>query len=323
MNGRPVMPPGDVNEQAVYWLTLLTSGEADDEQRRAFEHWLAENKAHQTAWERAHRLWREIEGLAEQDFPATAPLPVRKAPPRRAGFSYALACAASLVLAVFLWRNDLAYLFADYRTGIGDTHSPLTLPDGSEVQLNSGTALSVDYSTSTRKLVLHGGEAWFKVAPNPARPFEVVTGYGSVRALGTAFDIKTLPDSVAVTVLEHAVRITLANGEGVERLPEGAAIRFGQKVIDIAPQADLDAASAWRQQRMIFRNKPLQDVVEELNRYRKGRIVLTSHSLNALPLTGTFDTTDPEEALQMIKASLDLSEYRLTDRLVFLYRNQK
>jgi len=320
MNGRPVMPPGDVDEQAIYWLTLLTSGEADVEQHRAFEHWLTENKAHQTAWERAHRLWRDIEGLTEQDFPATAPMPVRKPSPRRAGFSYALACAACLVLAVFLLHHDLAYHSADYRTGIGEIQT-FTLADGSEVQLNSGTALSVDYSDASRKLILYRGEAWFKAAPNPARPFEVVTRYGRVRALGTAFDVKTLSDATAVTVLEHAVRITLASGESVDRLPEGAAIRFGQTVTDLNPHADLDAASAWRQQRMIFRNKPLHDVVEELNRYRKGRVVITSSSLNALPLTGTFDTTDPEEALQMIKASLDLSEYRLTDRLVFLYRN--
>jgi len=319
MTGRPVKPPGDATEQAIYWLTLLTSGEADDEQHCAFEHWLAEDKAHQSAWERAHRLWRDIEGLNEQDFPATAPMPVRKSSPRRAGFSSALACAACLVLAVFLLRHDLQFHSADYRTGIGETQT-LSLADGSEVQLNSGTALSVDYSASTRKLVLYGGEAWFKVAPNP-RPFEVVTLYGRVRALGSAFDVKALPDSVAVTVFEHAVRITLANGERVERLPEGAAIRFGQTVTDLKPRVDLDAASAWRQQRMIFRNKPLQDVVEELNRYREGRIVISGHSLNALPLTGTFDSTNPEEALQMIKASLDLSEYRLTDRLVFLYRN--
>ncbi|WP_374090097.1 FecR domain-containing protein [Methylomicrobium lacus] len=317
MTKRPVMPQGDANEQAIYWLTLLASGEADDERHRTFEHWLAEDKTHQSAWARVLRHWRDIEGLSEQDFPTDASN--RRRPLLHSKLFNAMACLACFILAVFLLHHGLNRHLADFRTDIGENKT-LILADGSEVQLNSGTALSVGYSPTTRKLILYGGEAWFKVAPNP-RPFEVLTTYGTVRSLGTAFNVKTLPDAVAVTVLEHTVRITLANGERVDRLPEGASIRFGQTVNDINPRADIDAASAWRQQHMVFRNKPLEEAIEELNRYRKGLIVITDHSLNALSLTGTFDTTNPEKALQMIKTRLDLSEYRLTNRLVFLYRN--
>jgi len=317
MTKRPVMPQDDANEQAIYWLTRLASGEADDERRRAFEHWLAEDTAHQSAWARVLRHWREIEGLSEQDFPTDASN--RRRPLLLSKFFNALACLSCFILAVYLLQHHLNRHLADFRTGIGENKT-LILADGSEVRLNSGTTLSLGHDPTTRKLILYGGEAWFKVAPNP-RPFEVLTLYGTVRALGTAFNVKTLPDAVAVTVLEHAVRITLANGEGVDRLPEGASILFGQTVTDINPRADIEAASAWRRQRMVFRNKPLADVIEELNRYREGLIVIASHSLNTLPLTGAFDTTHPEKALQMIKARLDLSEYRLTNRLVFLYRN--
>lgn len=141
-----------------------------------------------------------------------------------------------------------------------------------------------------------------------------------MRALGTAFDIDTSGDQVTVTVFQHAVRIKLANGTTVQNLPEGSALSFDQAIEKLERNADLNQASAWRQQQMVFLNKKLHAVIEELNRYRKGRIVIADSSLNDLPLTGKFDTRKPEEALQMIRQSLKLSEYRLTDRLVLLYR---
>lgn len=143
-------------------------------------------------------------------------------------------------------------------------------------------------------MILHGGEAWFKVAPDPGRPFEVTTEYGTVRALGTAFSVKNADGQITVTVYQHAVRVKLANGEKIDRLPEGAAIRFEQTILDLDNHANITATAAWHEQRMIFQDRKRQDVIRELNRYRKGRIVITGNALNNLPLTGTFDTNNPE-----------------------------
>lgn len=256
MTDYPALPPGDPAEQAIYWLTLFTSGEAGDEQQKAFDRWLAEASAHRAAWANAQLLWQDVMSLSDADIPEITVIPAQKVTPIRPRrtmlFHPALSLAACVLLSAVLWLHELAYYLADYRTGTGN-HQKITLADGSSIQLNTDTAISVDYSESSRRLTLHGGEAWFTVASDPDRPFEVATEYGTVRALGTAFDVKNTEDSVTVTVYQHAVRVQLANGEKVERLPEGAALRFDQTILGLNNPADLTATAAWHEQRMVLR----------------------------------------------------------------------
>lgn len=320
----PVLPQGAPSEQAIYWLTLMTSGEAGDEQLAEFNAWLAENTAHQAAWHDAQLLWHDVSLLTDADI-AEIDVPAKKTiaslpRPRRRHLSFpGLSLAACLLLSAVLSMHDISYYLADYRTGTG-IQQTLTLADGSTVQMNTDTALSVDYSSSVRRLTLHGGEAWFKVAADPDRPFEVSTDYGTVRALGTAFDVKNAEGLVTVTVYQHAVRVQLANGEKMERLPEGAALHFDKTIHGPETQAKLSETGAWHEQHMVFQDRNLHDVIKELNRYRKGRIVIADSALNDLPLTGTFDTDNPDEALLMIQQSLGLADFKLTDRLVFLFK---
>jgi transmembrane sensor len=317
----PVLPQGDPTEQAIYWLTLLTSGEAGAEQRRGFDNWLAENTAHRAAWDNAQLLWNDVAMLTDADIAeigfSSSPTAVALRP-RRLIFSYpVLGLAACLLLSAAFRLSDMAYYLADYRAGTG-IQQHIALADGSTVQLNTDSALSVDYTPTARRLTLHGGEAWFNVAPDPGRPFEVSTDYGTVRALGTAFDVKNIGGRVTVTVYRHAVRVQLADGEKIDSLPEGAMLTFDRTIRSLDSHANLNETGAWRQQQMRFQDKKLHDVVKELNRYRQGRIVIIDPALNDLPLTGSFDTRNPDEALLMIEQSLGLTDYRITDRLVFL-----
>jgi transmembrane sensor len=323
MTGYPVLPSGDPDEQAIYWLTLLTSGETGEAQQRAFNEWLAGDPGNQAAWAAAQSLWHDITLLSNADISEIDLTPIPKSVslrPRRFVLSHpALSLAACLLLSTVLWLHDVAYYFADYHTTTGNQQK-ITLPDGSSIQLNTDTAISVDYTESARRLTLHGGEAWFNVTPDPDLPFEVTTEYGTVRALGTAFDVKNTEDAVSVTVYQHAVRVRLDNGEKIERLPEGTTVKFDRTIRGLNNAADLTSIAAWHEQRMVFRDRKLHDVVKELNRYRKGRILITDNALNDIPLSGTFDTNNPDEALMMIRESLGLKEYRITDRLVFLYQ---
>jgi transmembrane sensor len=323
MSDYPVLPPGTPSEQAIHWLTLLTSGEAGDEQQCMFKMWLAENTAHQTAWDDAQLLWNDVSRLTDADIAGIA-VPSKKITAslrsRRLIFSYpGLSLAACVLISAVLWMPDISNYLADYRTGTG-TQQNITLADGSSIQLNTDTAISVDYSSSLRRLTLHGGEVWFKVAPDPSRPFEVSTDYGTIRALGTAFDIKNSGEQITVTVYKHAVRVQLANGEKMDRLQEGATLKFDKTLRGFETRVNLTETGAWHEQHMVFHDQKLQDVIKELNRYRKGRIVITDSALNDLPLTGTFDTDNPDEALLMIQQSLGLADYRITDRLVFLVK---
>lgn len=324
MTGKPEMPQGDPAEQAIYWLTWLTSGEAGEEQHRAFDHWLNEKPAHRQAWNHARALWQDVSRLTIDEFddPVVSKKPVtaiRKPyrPTPITAFGAILVCAfiASLILVL----QELPFYLADYRTDTGQREA-ITLADGSKILLNTHSAVSVDYSDSARRLTLHGGEAWFQVAADPTRPFEVSTDYGTVRALGTAFDIQQNDRKVTVTVYEHAVEVRSNAGEKSVQVGEGSEYTFNESVGGSPTQADLAKSSAWHQGKMVFKGRRLEQVIEELNRYREGEILIAAQSLDDLPLTGVFDTANPEEALGMIRQSLKLSEFRIGDRFVFLYR---
>nr|MBP8827156.1 FecR domain-containing protein [Nitrospira sp.] len=232
----------------------------------------------------------------------------------------ALAASLVLVAGIGLWITTAWLPFGDYRTAVGEVRT-VTLADGSIVQLNTDTALSVSITEHGRRLTLHRGEAFFTVAPDAARPFEVEAGRGAIRALGTAFNVRTGSDRTTVTVTEHSIRIRLGKETSAE-VHAGERLRYRPDGwIDPIETADMDRALAWRHHRLIFENQPLPEVLAELARYRSGRLViLRDESLKTLPVTGSFDTERLDHLLPAIEESLPVRIVSFADRVILLYR---
>jgi len=88
-----------------------------------------------------------------------------------------------------------------------------------------------------------------------------------------------------------------------------------------APEAaTLRETSAWQRRKLIFNDRPLAQVVAELNRYRRGHIVITDASLNDLRVTGLFALDAPDGVLATVQRSLGLGATYLTPWLVLLHR---
>lgn len=316
-------------EQADYWLTLLESPLADDAQRQAFQAWLKSEPAHRAAWQDAQAFWRKLDRfnddqvaeierrLAEQTSIACGNKVVPFNKTRRIGIKL-LPIAASILLVVTLHFAYMAGYFADYRSSTAQQQL-VKLDDGSTVLLNTASSLSVDFSKDARDVRLKG-EAYFQVAADAGRPFTVHTSGGDVRALGTAFDVKQLDDDLAVTVYEHAVRVSLKQGQVVDRLQEGQRISYRDGQLGPLETVNMRQAKAWQRHQLIFAGQPLAQVIAELNRYRSGRIVIFDKDLAAHRVTGVFDTREPEQALATIANILGLQEWRLSDALVILQR---
>ena len=91
-------------------------------------------------------------------------------------------------------------------TDVGEFRNVL-LPDGSVVGLNTNSVVEIVYSAAERRIRLTRGEAFFTVAKNPNRPFWVEADGVSVRAVGTAFDVRDRPDAIEVLVREGKVQV--------------------------------------------------------------------------------------------------------------------
>lgn len=233
-----------------------------------------------------------------------------------ASLSVFLVCVISLS---FFGFGELRYLTSDYRTGVGEQTSVL-LSDGSEVILDADSALSVDYSANKRYLTLYQGRGYFRVAADKQRPFIVNSRRGEVLALGTEFEVDSIHQEVAVTVFESAVEVS--QGRHVTMLSAGQQLYYSSGIgVSVPRPVKLQQAGVWRNGQLVFCNKPLVEVVEEINRYRPGWIVIADESLHAIRVSGVFDLRQPDAALQTLVEVFPMRQRTLTNYLILLERS--
>lgn len=310
-----------IEQQAMLWQARLSSDLCPEADRIEFQQWLQQSPAHQKAWQDINQFWSSLDtinldDLVEQKTHNRQVIKFKSRPVKTA-----LALAASLLLALGLFLPNINYYLADYNVAAGQ-QKQITLSDGSSILLNTNSAFSVSFNQQQRLITLHQGEAFFQVAADKTRPFIVQTSAGQVRALGTAFDVKQQDQQTQVIVFEHAVSITTTQGLRLEKLQTAEQLKFSADSLQTASKVNLQRAAPWHQQRMVFQDKALVDVVAELNRYRSGKIICLNDSIKNLPITGVFGIADTELALQAIEQSLPVRITRITDQLILLSQNK-
>jgi transmembrane sensor len=255
----------------------------------------------------------------------------------RSVFRYGYPVAASLALVTIAAAGLMLYsvLNPTYATGIGEQRT-VQLPDGSIVELNARSRIRVRYSDRGRDVELLTGQALFKVAKNPARPFVVKTDGTRVRAVGTQFEVYRKTTSTTVTVLEGRVAVLSQASEGPadapsqeltatpgagSATPENGAPRpdspailvsAGEQVTVTPSQvtkpahADVAAATAWTQRELVFDSTPLADVAQEFNRYNAKPLIVSDGKLKDFHVTGVFSSTDPSSLLKFLRAQRNI-----------------
>lgn len=318
-----MMPPAaqptrnqDVREQAVEWLLKREDGPLGDDDRRAFEAWLAADPAHADAYARAHRLFGESSDALKAD-----PDDTRDAIRRTGGggaLMPVLLLAGLLVFGgLFLWADGPIRLQADARSG-HDESPVVQLADGSSVQLDADSALAVDFEDGRRTVRLLKGQAWFDVAPDPDRPFVVESGDERIVVVGTVFDVNRTADETEVTVAEGRVQVRTADGADVILSPQMRA-RVADGELGPVEEVPGGMEGTWRSGRLVFEDRPLGWVVANLARHLPERVVIADAAIAERRFTGTLDLTDPETALADLAAALDLRTARAGGILTVVY----
>lgn len=295
-----------VDAAAAGWVARLASSDATAADRADFEVWRASDPAHAAAYAEMEAVWHRLGGVPDPRQ--------RRGPKGLAGIALAgILCAA---LAQHFGLVDR--LRADHWSGVGDV-AHAALADGSRVDLNTDTALTLRFSEAERGIELLRGEALFDVAPDPARPFVVRGGGVTVRAVGTRFYVRADGADRPVGVAEGRVEVAAAGPPLA--LSAGEAVRRGEDAALAVVGADVDRATAWRGGRLIVSGERLSAVLAELGRYRRGRIVLLDSGAGERRVTGAFDLRGTDEALDALAATLGLRVTRLTPLLVLVGRS--
>lgn len=312
----------DTQTQARDWWVRVNGGNMDAIEQSRFQTWLNANPLHQSAFEDINSLWRELDGI--KDLIADV-MPATKPKPRRIVHrQWAISALAACLLVAVLYPSASIKLRADESTDIAETRT-VQLADGSSVEMNSETALSINMTDKTRELNLLQGEAQFKVSPDPNRPFKVRVDNGIVTALGTAFNIRHSRQGVEVTVTEHKVAVKLdgnpANQATQAIVEQGQQVAYDQdNGLSAVKTVDTRIATAWQRGKLVVQDKPLGEVLAELNHYHRGYFVVGDPTIAQHRINGVFNTDNPIAALNAIEKFQHLHSNRLSHYLVLLHR---
>lgn len=311
--------PRHALDEAAGWIARLGAGALTAEERAAFEAWQAADPANAEAYRKVAALWDSGELVAAaRGSAAPAPAMPRRHRSRVLGLVAALVL---LVVAIGLWQIEevAVTLAADHRTATGEQVS-LDLSDGSRMVLNSGSAVDVAYEDGRRQVHLLAGEAYFEVLRDPHRPFEVTSGEASVEVLGTAFAVSKGDGSETITVRHGEVAVT---GSGAPEQPAaltaGEQVRVFDGMTGATMTVDPDMALAWLDGRLVFRDRPLGEVVSDLNRYHSGWIVILDESLRRHAVSGNYRLDDPLAAAEALAAATSADLTRVTAFLTVLH----
>lgn len=211
-----------------------------------------------------------------------------------------------------------------FETPIGEQRT-VQLAEGSIVNLNALSRVEIRIDEAQRDIKLPRGEATFKVAPDPARPFRVRTPGAVVEAVGTQFNVYARPDgTTTVAVLEGKVKVTSDHGGSALPVPlaagEEAQVRANGH-IEREAHTDVAEAVVWQQRKLIFKRTSLEDIAAEFNRYNKTtRIRLEGIKAEAFRFSGAFNADDPQSLATLLTHEPDLLVERSGDEIVIRNR---
>jgi len=218
----------------------------------------------------------------------------------------------------YLWTSSAP----DYKTPVGGTAS-VPVADGSQVTLNTNSAIRVSLSTTERHVQLDQGEAYFEVAKDPARPFVVSAGSKRVVAVGTKFSVRRLGNDIRVSVTEGKVRIEeepfLAGAqESMSLVAAGnvASTQEGSILVQRESLAEVEESLSWRNGYLTFREDTLRDAVAEVNRYNSRKIVIEDPAVGIIRLSGKFRTTEYEAFVRLLEGGFPIHAQRLDHKII-------
>lgn len=311
-------------------------------EQAAFADWIVQDPRHASIFAEVESTWENFDRLARYPHPAdAAPDADLLAPaPRRfrrvSSWAPIVLAAAAVVMVGILWfdRPFAADAVATSTAIASDNPRLMRLPDGSVVELNAGTQVTVHFTSTQRRLKLVRGEAHFSVTKDPAREFIVEADGVAVRAVGTAFNMRLREENVEVLVTDGSVRVAPPQTTPAplsafsflapkpSRADLSATLSAGQRTVfpaaaipgDFSPRVetlaplDIDRALAWQTSRFNFDATPLSEVVSRLNRSTAGRdgasqLVIRDPQLGGLLISGRFRNDNVENFVEALETS--------------------
>lgn len=218
-------------------------------------------------------------------------------------------------LTTFVMADGPMRLRADLVSTSGEMPR-MTLPDGSQVQLDAGSAIDVAYDITERRIRLLRGEAFFQVARDATRPFVVEAQNGTITGgvitddggtpSGAGFDVRLTKAGAVVAVTDQRVNVAppdKPNGDQYApvELQAGQRIAYGlDGSMSPIRAADPQQTAGWRQGKLEVENQSLASVIEQIDRHSPAPIIILGNALGQRRVSGSFDLTHPRATIDLL-----------------------
>lgn len=321
----PRTPQRHLQDQAVAWLVRLQSDQVTDADRAGFAVWYAASDAHREAYSEAemfvNRLRRPAQDVWDEQL-------LGRSSGSRAwvGWWKPVAACVLLLSLAFLWHAFTLSSPDVFKTAKGE-HRRFQLEDGSSVLLNSNTTIRVAFTGQRREMELVAGEAFFVVAKDPERPFEVRAGLGTTRAVGTEFNVRLRESTATVTVVEGVVRVSQPpptdggkSDESSIEVSQNEVVSYSQaEGMGALRRSDPVTTLAWQRGQMVFNKRPLAEVIDELNQQWDRHVFVAGPRLRQLPVNGVFDIHDPDAVVRAVERTFHVRSLSLPLNVLVLF----
>lgn len=290
-------------KMAAQWFALLCDENVTEHQRQQWQAWHQQNEDHRWAWQRVEALQSQLQGVPGKFSYRTLDQAGRQSTLDRRTLLKSLLLLLGVGGSWLGFQSPLGReLRADYRTATGEI-KPIVLSDGSQLVLNTASAVDVRYSAEKRLILLHSGEISL-ITGRDDRPFWVESRQGAMRALGTHFLVRENDDQTQLTVLEHAVEAQLAQfPQEKRRIDAGEQISFS--AVAFGQQQAAGNGDSWTRGVLSVSQWRLDQVLAELARYRHGRLDCDP-AIAGLRVSGSFPLREPDRALLLLSQTLPI-----------------
>ena len=307
--GRRVEPRQQVVKQAIHWLLRLRDNHGNSRLTRQCEQWRAEHHEHEIAWQRVQSLHAELSSSLRAVPDAQVAFNTLENSAQELGRRQALKLLSGALLmgsAAWLAKDSAAWQqwSADYATATGERRG-FQLPDGTRIELNTASAVDLDYTARQRLIKLTRGEIIVTCGGSDEgattdRPLRVQNRHGGYEPFAARFILRQEDQCTRLSVTRGRV-VVRAGGHSLEALA-GQSFLVNQGGLRAAPKLDMDAG-AWLDGLIVTRNMRLGDFIAEVARYRPGFLSCAA-DIAELRLSGVFRLEDTDRLLAVLPQTL-------------------
>ncbi|MFJ4142602.1 FecR family protein [Pseudomonas sp. NPDC089734] len=273
-------PDAQLSNEAQEWLILLTSGRATTADALALRQWCEQSPQHARAFEQCKALWHTLKPAAERLQQQTQ----ARRFGRRAFLGGAVAASAAFLIVQTSVSGGFSGLTAEYSTAVGEQRH-FDLVEGGSLELNTQTRISRRQAPDGESgLELLSGEV--EVLARPRESLKLQAGAGWLSATHARFNVRHTDQRVCVTCLEGRLKVDV-QGQSIE-LQSGRQVTYDAKGVGEPHAVDASTVVAWRQQILVFNDASLATVIDEINRYRPGMLLLLNPELGKRKVQARF-----------------------------------